>query len=111
MGGLSSYQIKGPRFKLQTDILVEMSSTSGQALIPIIKHEMNHIISFNTDRSQRNNKNPIKDLRLQPSQGKQKGKVKERPKEAQPIGPKKREKANLFRDRKSSHPWPLKCCM
>ncbi len=47
-GGLSSYQIKGPRFKLQTDILVEMFSTGGQALIPIIKHEMNHIISFNT---------------------------------------------------------------
>jgi hypothetical protein len=36
------------------------------------------------------NKNPIKDRWPEPSQGRQQRKAKERPKEAQPQGPKKR---------------------
>jgi hypothetical protein len=37
------------------------------------------------------------DKRLEPSQGRQRGKPKESPKDAQPIGPKKGERTSLFR--------------
>ncbi len=52
-------------------------------------------------------KNPIKEWWLEPSQGRRKRKAKERPKDAQPIRTKKRERANPFHGRKLSHPWPL----
>jgi hypothetical protein len=45
-------------------------------------------------------KNPIKDQWPEPSQRKQKGKAKERSKDAQPPRTKKREKANSFLSRK-----------
>jgi hypothetical protein len=40
-------------------------------------------------------------------QGRQKGKPKERPKDAQLVEPKKRERINLSRGRKLFHPWPF----
>jgi hypothetical protein len=45
---------------------------------------------------------------MEPSQGRQKGKAKERPKDAQLAGTKKKEK-NYGRN--LSHPQPLSCCM
>jgi hypothetical protein len=52
-------------------------------------------------------KNPIKDRWLEPSQRRQKRKAKEMPKDAQPEGTKKREKASPYRGWKLSHPPPL----
>jgi hypothetical protein len=49
-------------------------------------------------------KNPIKDQWLEPSQRKQKGKAKERSKDAQPPRTQKRERANPFHGRKLFHP-------
>ncbi len=51
--------------------------------------------------------NPIIDGWLEPFHGRQKRKAKERPKDAQLVGPKKRERVNIFHDRKLFHPWPL----
>jgi len=52
-------------------------------------------------------KNQIKDWWLEPSQGTQKGKAKNRPKDAQPARTKKRERASPFHGGKLSHPQPL----
>jgi len=52
-------------------------------------------------------KNPIKDRWPEPSLGRQKGKAKERPKDAQPIGTKKREKTSPSCGMNLSHPHPL----
>jgi hypothetical protein len=50
----------------------------------------------------------IKDQWCEPSQGRQKGKAKERPRAEQPIGTKKGEKkASPSHGGKLSHPWPL----
>jgi hypothetical protein len=51
--------------------------------------------------------NPIIDGRLEPFHGRQKRKAKERPKDAQLVGPKKRERVNIFHGKKLFHPWPL----
>jgi hypothetical protein len=71
------------------------------------------------ERDERN-KNLIKDRWLEPSQGRQKRKAKERPKEAQPAGTqkkrrerlagtqkKRRERASLSHGRKLFDPWPF----
>jgi hypothetical protein len=54
-----------------------------------------------------NIQNLIKDWWLEPSQRKQTRKAKERPKDAQPTRPKKRERASPIHGRKLSHPQPF----
>jgi hypothetical protein len=49
-------------------------------------------------------KNPIKDQWLEPSQRRQKGKTKERPKDEQHVRTKKKERVSPFHVRKLPHP-------
>jgi hypothetical protein len=72
-------EVKGDSFKIalykfvQTDIKCTMSPNALYTMPSTLK----------------SHKNPIKDQWPEPSQGKQKGKAKERPKDVQPAGTKK----------------------